>query len=105
VIGVTFVVIQDKQARSARMSTKVAALSTALLPAARAGVRGDTDARKAEIGAPGRIRTCDQVLRRHLLYPLSYGRMTCVQGRAWDSVAVKHNDTRRLAVATVCSRS
>src|SRR5699024_6757856 len=24
--------------------------------------------------APGRIRTCDQVLRRHLLYPLSYGR-------------------------------
>ena len=25
-------------------------------------------------GAPGRTRTCDQVLRRHLLYPLSYGR-------------------------------
>src|SRR3954452_631521 len=25
-------------------------------------------------GAPGRDRTCDQVLRRHLLYPLSYGR-------------------------------
>ena len=24
--------------------------------------------------APGRDRTCDQVLRRHLLYPLSYGR-------------------------------
>jgi hypothetical protein len=24
-------------------------------------------------GAPGRNRTCDQVLRRHLLYPLSYG--------------------------------
>jgi hypothetical protein len=26
-------------------------------------------------GAPGRDRTCDQVLRRHSLYPLSYGRM------------------------------
>src|SRR4051794_29016745 len=26
--------------------------------------------------APGRTRTCDQVLRRHLLYPLSYGRST-----------------------------
>src|SRR5581483_1944815 len=24
-------------------------------------------------GAPSRTRTCDQVLRRHLLYPLSYG--------------------------------
>ena len=24
--------------------------------------------------APGRTRTCDQVLRRHLLCPLSYGR-------------------------------
>src|SRR3954468_7680006 len=28
----------------------------------------------ARAGAPGRDRTCDQVLRRHLLYPLSYGR-------------------------------
>jgi hypothetical protein len=26
-----------------------------------------------ELGAPGRTRTCGQVLRRHLLYPLSYG--------------------------------
>ncbi|CCB74512.1 protein of unknown function [Streptantibioticus cattleyicolor NRRL 8057 = DSM 46488] len=25
------------------------------------------------LGAPGRTRTCGQVLRRHLLYPLSYG--------------------------------
>ena len=25
-------------------------------------------------GAPGRTRTCGQVLRRHLLCPLSYGR-------------------------------
>lgn len=24
-------------------------------------------------GAPGRIRTCDQLIRRQLLYPLSYG--------------------------------
>jgi hypothetical protein len=30
-------------------------------------------------GAPGRNRTCDQVLRRHLLYPLSYGR-----GEPWQ---------------------
>jgi len=31
--------------------------------------------------APGRTRTCDQVLRRHLLYPLSYGRLgTARQG-------------------------
>src|SRR3954453_8667061 len=35
--------------------------------AARSGVR-------AGGGAPGRTRTCGQVLRRHLLYPLSYGR-------------------------------
>lgn len=29
---------------------------------------------RAPGSAPGRDRTCDQVLRRHLLYPLSYGR-------------------------------
>ncbi|CAJ60489.1 hypothetical protein FRAAL1838 [Frankia alni ACN14a] len=27
------------------------------------------------LGAPGRDRTCDLVLRRHSLYPLSYGRV------------------------------
>ncbi len=26
-----------------------------------------------ETGAPGMNRTCDTVLRRHVLYPLSYG--------------------------------
>ena len=26
-----------------------------------------------EMSAPGRTRTCDQPLRRRLLYPLSYG--------------------------------
>src|SRR5215212_8045305 len=31
-------------------------------------------ARSEAVGAPGRTRTCDQVLRRHLLCPLSYGR-------------------------------
>ncbi|CCQ15938.1 Chromosome transmission fidelity protein 18 [Rhodococcus sp. AW25M09] len=31
----------------------------------------DSDQRKR--GAPGRIRTCDQGIRRPLLYPLSYG--------------------------------
>ncbi len=30
--------------------------------------------RVCEIGAPSRNRTCDQLLRRQLLYPLSYGR-------------------------------
>ena len=28
----------------------------------------------AALDAPGRNRTCDLVLRRHALYPLSYGR-------------------------------
>ena len=27
------------------------------------------------VGHPGRIRTCDKLLRRQLLYPLSYGRV------------------------------
>lgn len=35
-------------------------------PPVRAGAAGRD-------GAPGRTRTCGQVLRRHLLYPLSYG--------------------------------
>ena len=30
-------------------------------------------------GAPGRIRTCGQLLRRQLLYPLSYGRLVWLQ--------------------------
>ncbi len=30
------------------------------------------------VSAPGRTRTCGQVLRRHLLYPLSYGRWRLV---------------------------
>ncbi len=49
--------------------------------------------------APGRIRTCDQVLRRHLLYPLSYGRRQCPLrgGRSWkrdiaDVVIVRGSD-------------
>jgi hypothetical protein len=29
------------------------------------------------IGTPGGIRTPDQLLRRQLLYPLSYGRKEC----------------------------
>jgi hypothetical protein len=36
--------------------------------------RADAVDRGPAGGAPGRDRTCDQVLRRHLLYPLSYGR-------------------------------
>ena len=32
-------------------------------------------------GAPGRNRTCDPVIRSHLLYPLSYGR---AGGAAWE---------------------
>jgi hypothetical protein len=31
---------------------------------------------KIILGAPGRIRTCDTQLRRLVLYPLSYGRVT-----------------------------
>ena len=37
---------------------------------------GVRDVLRHHTGAPGRDRTCDQVLRRHLLYPLSYGRST-----------------------------
>ena len=33
--------------------------------------------------APGRTRTCGQVLRRHLLYPLSYGGRV-VASAAWS---------------------
>jgi hypothetical protein len=39
-------------------------------------------------GAPGRDRTCDQVLRRHLLYPLSYGR----SGLGWTPVEPRGHD-------------
>jgi hypothetical protein len=50
------------------------------------------------LSAPGRNRTCDQVLRRHLLYPLSYGRLRRNQRRAWESVAVQLcAHTRRVA--------
>src|SRR4051794_688772 len=38
-------------------------------------------------GAPGRDRTCDLVLRRHSLYPLSYGRTTSHQGSEWGACA------------------
>ena len=31
--------------------------------------------KKQQIGAPGRIRTCDPWLRRPVLYPLSHGRV------------------------------
>ena len=41
------------------------------------------------VSAPGRTRTCGQVLRRHLLYPLSYG------GRAVD---VDHGPRTRIGV-------
>ena len=34
----------------------------------------DKNCRSGAVCAPGRTRTCDQVLRRHLLCPLSYGR-------------------------------
>ena len=43
-------------------------------------VEGFTIARSFKIRtrcAPGTIRTCDQLLRRQLLYPLSYGGGTC----------------------------
>ena len=43
--------------------------------------------------APGRTRTCGQVLRRHLLYPLSYG------GRAVD---VDHGPRTRIEVRVPC---
>jgi PD-(D/E)XK endonuclease len=33
--------------------------------------------------APGRIRTCDPVLRRHVLYPLSYGRSVRQLSSCW----------------------
>ncbi len=32
------------------------------------------------VGDPGRTRTCDLQLRRLLLYPLSYGAVSAVQG-------------------------
>ncbi len=40
-----------------------------------AGATGDLDLTSALLrDAPGRIRTCDLLLRRQALYPLSYGR-------------------------------
>src|SRR3954447_13464499 len=35
-------------------------------------------------GAPGRDRTCDQPLRRRLLYPLSYGRLAPLRSGGTD---------------------
>src|SRR5579885_1966694 len=51
-------------------------------PAAAATATRPTEATKrcphtrADEHAPGRNRTCDLVLRRHALYPLSYGRQS-----------------------------
>ena len=33
-----------------------------------------------KIGTTGRNRTCDSLLRRQMLYPLSYGRMVRMEG-------------------------
>lgn len=40
--------------------------------------------------APGRTRTCGQVLRRHLLYPLSYGgrKVAVVAWSPWVGVGL-----------------
>lgn len=50
-------------------------------------------------GAPGRTRTCDLVLRRHSLYPLSYGRtaVSLGAGRYADPPATIRSGVRRAA--------
>jgi hypothetical protein len=35
----------------------------------------ERDSARAGVGTPDRIRTCDLLLRRQALYPLSYGRV------------------------------
>ena len=43
-----------------------------------------------ELGAPGRIRTCDLQIRSLLLYPLSYERLGCTDTpprRCWPSTS------------------
>ena len=53
--------------------------------------------RNSRGSAPGRIRTCDLVLRRHALYPLSYGRnvasLSLAPSRAGYATAVKLSHT------------
>ncbi len=54
-----------------------------------AGAAGKICPRNTRIGAPGRDRTCDLVLRRHSLYPLSYGRappLCCLLSRSRSAV-------------------
>ncbi len=50
----------------------------------RLAIRHESDSREpGGDGAPGRNRTCDPVIRSHLLYPLSYGRVVgCGRPRA-----------------------
>jgi hypothetical protein len=43
--------------------------------------------RRGELGAPGRIRTCNLRIRRPLLYPLSYGRPVLVGTGRQSSLA------------------
>ena len=55
--------------------------------AARVGVRRpDADMEKRQAGAAGRNRTCDPLLRREMLYPLSYSRAArqCSKGARMD---------------------
>ena len=47
------------------------------------------------MGAPGRDRTCDQVLRRHLLYPLSYGRSSPIIAPGRDLAHAPSGGPRR----------
>jgi hypothetical protein len=55
--------------------------------------------------APGRTRTCDQMLRRHLLYPLSYGRIRLDAGRLPRPRAVSGAVSSQLPLRVLPGRS
>ncbi len=60
-------------------------------------------------GAPGRNRTCDSLLRRQVLYPLSYRRVERVMGieptqPAWKAGALPLSYTRKRSHVIVAAR-
>lgn len=62
-----------------------------------------------QMSAPGRTRTCGQVLRRHLLYPLSYGGRVVAGGLepgvGWSVAlpgAVDHGPGTRIGLLVAC---
>src|SRR5215471_3655785 len=54
-----------------------------------------TRTRNGKSGAPGRTRTCDPLLRRQMLYPLSYGSLRLVVAAYYHAAANSPIESQR----------